>query len=142
MRTLPIALFLWVPFSSAFVPCGPSTLNSLQIRRTHLCSSCCSTSSFIPAFHKPPPRNSIRNAFPSIRWEHALQMSDVTNEKTCKLAVGDQVRVLVKTITLAKSAVQAGTWDCDSSSERIHTEKGYCPRHAKISITLQTGGAP
>ncbi len=104
-----IALFFRAPLSSAFIPCGPATANLLQFKRTTLGRLSSSTSLFPPVHMLSHPKCSIRNASPSIQRGHALRMSESTNEKTCKLAVGDQVRVLVKTITLAKSAVQAGT---------------------------------
>ena len=105
---ISIVLLLGVPFATAFIPCGPATLKSLQIKSSFN-SPLASSTSLLLANGMSHPKYSIRQALPSILRQQALRMSESANDKTCKLAVGDQVRVLVKTITLAKSAVQAGT---------------------------------
>ena len=96
-----IILSVFDKFSSAFVISGPlQKLHQKQLSRNP-------TS---PHFGLLSERVSCRNTFLlSTNRAYWVQMTNSDAPKqSCKFTVGDQVRVLVKTITLAKTAVQAG----------------------------------
>ncbi len=102
----------FTPLASAFVSCGP---NPLAQRQQELHISLLALSRAAHAIHHsraPLPSNNLvfdgHTCWLRSR-RFGLRMSDSeSSSPQCKFSVGDQVRVLVKTITLAKTAVQAG----------------------------------